>query len=264
MRGCATLAAARAALVALACGSAWAPGVALSSTKHTAPSPRLPFAYNTSGAVGIGAAPGSVSGPAVLQFQGVSGASFDPKSGRAIDLGQFVASPSSTALGRPTTYTGTPFEVEIQTPEFDKTKTVPVLAKLFPTFGKKFNLKSVVENSLLLKGHLDGTVGANGRANVTATVDSIRLGSIEAPGQDHATHYAFPIRFSQLKLPPSWTMSASAPITTGGNASPAIAPPPAAQMLAANPTPTPEPSTIVLFAVGLGGLVLGRRRLAAR
>src|SRR4051812_40001392 len=82
MRGCGTLAAARAAFVALACGSTWAPGVALSSTKHAAPSPKLPFAYNTSGAVGIGAAPGSVSGPAVLQFQGLSGATFDPRSGR--------------------------------------------------------------------------------------------------------------------------------------------------------------------------------------
>ena len=53
-----------------------------------------PFAYNTSGVVGIGADPASVTGPAVLQFQGIPTASYDPATGQPISLGQFVISPS--------------------------------------------------------------------------------------------------------------------------------------------------------------------------
>ena len=265
MRGCGTIAAARASLLAVAIGSLWSPGVALSATKHSAPSPKLPFAYNTSGVVSVGADPGSVSGPAVLQFQGVTGASFDPRTGQPINLGQFVVTPSSLATGQATSFAGTPFEVEIRAPEFNKSSSVPVLDKLLPTFGKKLSLKTVTENSLLLKGHLDGTVGANGRANVTATVDSVKLGSLHAQTQDHVTHYAFPIRYSQLKLPSSWVMAATT-IPSKVPATAGIAPAPAAQMfaVATSPTPTPEPSTILLFATAFGGLILARRRLAAR
>ncbi len=160
----------------------------------------------------------------MLQFQGVTGAIFNPKGLNAalynansvppISLGQFVAVHSSLVLGQSTTYSGTPFEVEIQTPEFNKTNTVPLLDKVFPTLGKKLDLKTVIENSVLLKGHLDGTVGANGQVNVTATIDSVKLGSMEVQTQDHVTHYTFPIRFSQLKLPSSWVISSSAPVTT--------------------------------------------------
>ncbi len=285
MRGCGTLLAARASFLAFVVGSLWAPGVAFSATKHPAPNPKLPFAYDTSGIVNIGADPASVSGPAVLQFQGVTNASFDPllKTPQVINLGQFVVEPSTLIAGQATTYSDTPFEVQVQTPEFNKTNTVPVLDKIFPTFGKQLDLKTVIENSLLLKGHLDGTVGANGQVNIVATVDSIKLGSINSASQDNVTHYAFPIRFSQFNLPPSWVLSATstsvttsspstAPntITTSSTTIPAtttttIAPAPAAEMLiATSVTPTPEPSTIAFFAVALGGLVLGRRRLRPR
>jgi hypothetical protein len=276
MRGCGNLAAARASLAVLVVGTLWAPGVAFSATKHVAPSPKKPFGYDTLGVVDIGADPASVNGPAILQFKGVTDATFNPKVFAPINLGQFVASPATSATGQVTTYTDTPFEVEIKTPEFNKTSSVPVLSSLFPTLGKKLDLKTLVENSLLLQGHLDGTVGPNGQANITATVDSIKLGSFDGQTTDHATHFAFPIRFSQLVLPPSWVLSTStASVTTPPTPTPpttattgTIAPAPAAEMLVSTPIPTPiptpEPSTIVFFATALGGLVLGRRRFLAR
>ena len=292
MHGYPALAAVRASFLApaIAAGLLWPPAVALSATKHTAPSPKQPFAYNTSGDVSVAADPSSVSGPAVLQFEGVTGASFDPKSGQPINLGQFVVAPSSVAAGQATSFAGTPFEVQVDAPEFNKTSSVPVFDKLFPTFGKKLHLKTVIENSLLLKGHLDGVVGANGQANVTATVDSIKLGSMNVQSQDHVTHYTFPIRYGQLKLPTSWAMGAgsvttpaSPPIATpsnpGGQVAQAqvvipspmgttmattsqIAPIPAAEsfVVAPTPVPTPEPSTILLFATAFGSLAAARRR----
>jgi hypothetical protein len=296
MRGCGTLVAARASFMALVIGLLWTPGVAFSA-KSPAPSPNHTFAYETSGVVNIGVDPSSVSGPDTLRFQGITNAKFDPKVPQTLNIGQFVVVPSSIVPGTTTTYTNTPFEVEIQTPEFNKINTVPVLDNLLPSLGKNLDLKTVTENSLLLTGHLDGTIGPNGQVNVTATVDSIKLGSLDAPSQDNVTHYTFPIRYNQLNLPASWVMSATASslttspstmptpstaattsattniapapaaemlITTPTTTTPTIAPPPAAEMLITAPIATPEPSTIVFFAVALGSLVLGRRRLLPR
>jgi hypothetical protein len=298
MRGTSVLATTRASLTALSFAlvfSTWFPGVALSATTRT---DMTPFAYNTSGVVGIGANPASVIGPAVLQFQGLSGASYDPAYGQPISLGQFVINPSTPTNGQGTIYSGTPFEVEIQAPGLNKTSTFPVLDSLFPGLGKDLSLKTLNENSVILKGTLTGTVAADGQANVIATVNTIKLGSLDAPTSDHITHYTFPIHFSQLVLPSGWVMNGSsvtvptesrltlttpsgqtsvaepqliAPSTTTASVAPASAA--ATQVLAApagvsgtvgTPTPTPEPSTIVFFATVFGGLVLARRRRSAR
>jgi hypothetical protein len=188
MRGWTSLATTRASVLAAGCASAWllSPGLAFAAAKSSVPSAKKPFAYETDGVVSIGADPSTVSGPAVLQFQGVTSASFNPNVVQPINLGQFVAVPSSLASGQTTTYNGTPFEVEIQTPEFNKSSSVPILDQIFPSLDKKLKLKSIVENSLLLKGHLDGTVGANGQVNVVATVDSIKLGGISGSSSDQA------------------------------------------------------------------------------
>jgi hypothetical protein len=285
---------ARASAVALIVGSGWLsiPSPALSAAKHPAASVKKPFAYDTDGVVSIAADPASVTGPAVLQFQGVTNASFNPTNLQPINLGQFVALPSSLASGQATTYNGTPFEVEVETPEFNKSSSVPLLSQVFPTLGKQLDLKSSVENSLLLKGHLDGTVSANGQVNVVATVDSIKLGSINGGGQNQVVHYSFPIRYSQLVLPSSWVMSSSSPSVTVPSSTPnptmsalstttssttgTVAPAPAAEMVTVTtptgvakanvplPTPAPEPSTIVLFAAVLTGLAIGRRRFSNR
>jgi len=275
MRGYRFPTAARASALALAIASAASPGLAVAATKHhtptTAPSS---FEYDTTGSVKAEAAPVSVAGPAVLQFQGVTKGTYAPGSGQAINLGQFVVSPSTASPGVATTYTNTPFEIQVRAPEFDKTSSIPLLSKALPKLGRSLHLKTVTMNSLLIDGHLTGTVDTSGRADVTARVDSVKLGGIQAHTQDHITRYTFPIRFNQLKLPTSWSMSALAPNPTLATtplpaqsyASPAAAvvqPAPAAEMLApgpTTPTPTPEPSTFAIFAVALGGLALARRR----
>ncbi len=287
MRGSSVLATARASLAALAfvvAGSTWCPGVALSATKRTADTP---FAYTTSGVVGIGADPASVAGPAVLQFQGVTGASYDPATGLPISLGQFVLNPSTPTYGLGTIYAGTPFEVEIHANGLDKTSTFPVLGNLFPGLGKSLSLKTLNENSVILKGTLTGIVTPGGQNNVVATVNSVKLGSLDAPTQDHITHYTFPIHFSQLKLPPGWVNAGSTVPTqstlnlTSGTTTtatplaqpqliapsdqPSIAQAPAAVSGAiGTPTPTPEPSTILLFATAFGGLAFAHRRRRSR
>jgi hypothetical protein len=292
MRGSSVLAAARASLPALAflffVGSIGYPGVAHSAAKRT---DMTPFSYNTSGVVGIGADPASVTGPAVLQFQGLGGASYDPATHQPISLGQFVINPSTPTNGLTTIYSGTPFEIEIQAPNLNKTSTFPVLGNLFPGLGKSLSLKTLNENSVILKGTLSGTIAPDGQANVTATVNTVKLGSLDAPTSNHITHYTFPIHFSQLVLPAGWVMAGATTVPTGSSltltsrttsttASPvatAIAEPqliagaaptvpaPAAQSgTVGTPTPTPEPSTIILFATAFGGMALARRRRSAR
>ena len=259
MRGSSVLATARPSLAVLALaavtvvGATWCPAAALAATKHAAGLSEAPFAYNTSGVVGIGADPSSVVGPAVLQFQGLTGASYDPAYGQAISLGQFVVNPASTTGGTTTTYNATPFEVEIQAPGLDKTSTVPVLGKLFPTLGKSLSLKTVNENSLLLKGTLTGTVSPTGQANVVATVDSVKLGSMDKSTTDHITHYTFPIRFSQLKLPTSWVMAGTTVPTSSTLSLTAVQAPLAAPTAVATPAATtlagtPEAQMIAAIA----------------
>jgi hypothetical protein len=221
------------------------------ATKHQEPPGKLPFHYDTTGLVNLQAAPTSVTGPAVLQYQGVTGATFTPGSGDPIQLGQFVVPASTNTNGQATTYDHTPFEIQVHAPEFDKTSTVPVLDKAFPKLGRKLSLKTVNESSLLIRGQLNGTVSPTGLSHVVATVNSIRPGGLEATTQDHITHYSFPVRFADLKLPPSWTMST---VTTQPS------PLAASQIFPPTPTPAPEPSTIALFAAILGGIALARRR----
>ncbi len=295
MRGCATVTPARASILAaaLACSlAALAPAPAQAATKHAAKGPSdTSFLYNTTGGVEVQAAPGSVVGPATLTYQGVTNGTYAWASGQPIQLGQFAVNPASVTSGAATTFNHTPFEVVVTAPEFDKTKSVPVLDRAFPSLGRSLHLKTNTVNSLLVTGYLNGPVSGTGVSGVGATINSVKLGGVQAHSQDHITKYAFPVRFDQLKLPPSWTIGSSLTPNTPANpalipaayqptatATPSIAaatsttttagtaaPAPAAEMLAApgvllEPTPTPEPSTIVIFAVALGGLAIARRR----
>jgi len=273
MRGYRIPAAARASALALAIASVTTPGLAGAAAKHPAPSPNS-FEYSTTGTVKVGADPSSVTGPTALQFQGVDKGTYAHASGQPINLGQFVVSPSTVTPGVSTTYNDTPFEIQVRAPQFDKTSTVPVLSKIFSAYGRSLHLKTVTMNSLLIDGHLNGTVDASGRSDIKASVDSVKLGGLQKKTQDHIIKDTFPIRFNQLKLPTSWSMSAlapnptlaTAPLPAQSYASPAAAivqPAPAAEMIVPSPTaptPTPEPSTLAIFAVALGGLALARRR----
>ena len=96
MRGFGIPAAARASM-ALALAIAGLASTSQAATKHQNPPPgKLPFLYNTTGLVEVQATPSTVTGPAILQYQGVTGATFTPGSGIPIQLGQFVV-PASAA-----------------------------------------------------------------------------------------------------------------------------------------------------------------------
>lgn len=240
MRGIAT-SSARALIVAMAfaLGGAGSPTASLAAPLKT--TSLRTFHYNTSGTVNAGFAPRSVDGPAQLRFEGVDGATF--YEGQPIALGQFVV--GSTIPGFSTEFDGTPFRVQIQVPELDKTSKVPVLGTIFSRFGRALGVKTVTENSVILRGQLNGTVGADGKADLKATVNSVRLGSLDPSTSDHVTKFTFPIRFGELKLPDGWVMAASA----NPHAS-------AQEML---PTPAPEPASVLVFGATLGGLALARR-----
>ena len=90
MRGFGIPASARAPMI-VALAIAGLASTSQAATKHQNPPPgKLPFLYNTTGMVNVQAAPGSVTGPALLQYEGVTGATFMPGSGIPIQLGQLL------------------------------------------------------------------------------------------------------------------------------------------------------------------------------
>ena len=267
----------------LGLGLTVAPSTVQAATKTSNPYQQViprTFEYNTTGTVRTAIDPSSVKGPSQLAFNGVTNAVYATGSGQTIQLGQFVVTPATTSTGAAavTTYDGTPFVIQVRAPQYDKSSKVPVLAGLLPNFSKSFHLKTQTLNSLLIRGHLDGTVNAATNSSVTATVDSVRLGSTTAAAKDTAVNFTFPVRYNDLKLPTSWTMStagnaalavaAAAPATSANSGSTAaqVLATPAAEELTANPiatpvpTPTPEPSTILILAAGAAGIAYARRR----
>ena len=282
MRGIPFSAPARASALALALAIAItitaAPGPALASAKKHTPPANTPasFLYDTTGDVQVQADPSSVSGPAQVEFQGVSDQRYAHGAGVPINLGQFVVTPGTAAPGVTTTYTDTPFEVQVTAPEFNKSTSVPLLSTVFSSLDRQLHLKTATVNSILIDGTISGTVSGTGQTDLAVTVDKVKLGGLPASTQDHITRYTFPIRFSQLELPTSWSTSTAAnpalptnPLPAETYASPAAATvqaAPALEILAAPaatatvvPTPTPEPSTLAIFAVALAGLALARR-----
>ncbi len=279
--------------ITLALGLAIAPNVASAASKtstHATTTTTLTnpyqvivpktFEYNTTGVIQTHAAPSTLTGPSQLSFSGVSNAVYATGSNQTIQLGQFVVNPVNTPSGASSvsTYRDTPFVIQVRAPAYDKTSKVSVLDNLLPNFGRAFHLKTQTINSLLIRGHLDGTVNGSGQSSVTATVDAVKLGGVQPTSKSYATNYTFPVHYNDLKLPTSWTMNTAGnalatPSPTPGTAFPAassasaqILATPAAEMLAtapAGPTPTPEPSTLAIFAAALGA-AWSRRRATTR
>ena len=292
----------QASTLVLVLGSALVPGAAFASSKTKNPMAETTtttvtnpyfvnvpktFEYNTTGTIRTQGASASLTGPSQLSFNGVSNAVYVTGSNQTIQLGQFVVNPATTASGAAavSTYHDTPFVIQVRAPGYDKTSKVALLAEVLPNFGRSFHLKTETINSLLIRGHLDGTVNPSAQSSVTATVDSVKLGGTQPTSKSYGINYTFPVRYSDLKLPTSWTMNtagnalAATSINPGGpviglttgnapaatSASAQLLATPAAEMLTvagtpAGPTPTPEPSTILIFATAAAGFAWSRRR----
>ena len=210
--------------VAFAFGATLAPADARAATKTSNPYQQVvprTFEYNTTGVIRAGG--GTVRGPNQLSFTGIPSATYVTDSSQPIQLGQFVVTPTAAGnnAAAVTTYDNTPFVIQVHAPQYDKTKSVPVLSSLLPNFGNTLHLKTATINSLLVKGHLDGTVDANGASTVTATVDSTRLGSLKGAPKSTTYNYTFPVRSTDLKLPTSWTMNTTAKALASTSAAPA-------------------------------------------
>ena len=114
--------------------------------------------YSTVGSVSPGdprvVDDGVLVGPAVVGAAGVTSGSFDLPG--TIHLGSLVVTPSTD--GAASTYTKVPFYLSFEAPEF------------YRTVGSGDNM-TVYQGVFTLNGHLDGTVRANGQADLTATID---------------------------------------------------------------------------------------------
>ena len=205
--------------VLVALGGWVAPGVTHAAATKAANQYQqvIPTSFDYTSTGEIRNRPSTINGPAQLSFNGVPAGTYVTGSNQTIQLGQFVVNPARTATGADavTTYNGTPFVIQIRAPQFDKTKDVPILSKVLPSFGRSFHLKNQTMDSLLIKGHLNGTVSGSGASNVTATVDQTRLGTIDKLPKNTAVNYSFPVRYGQLKLPTSWKMNTTANALAG-------------------------------------------------
>jgi hypothetical protein len=207
-----------------------------------------PIPYETAGSIGQYGLPdpsGTIEGAAVIRFQGQTDASFTPSS--PFSLGDFVVAP---AAGGGTTYVHTPFEIELRTPEFDRIIPAP----LVPTpAGPPAGLATVIDNSVVIRGFLDGTVAGSGRSDVVATLASIAVGPAawRIFAQDDLRQYAFPFPLSELSV------EGRLPLTTTSGAGGRFA-------LAAEVLAVPEPTVLCVTLIACAGWTVGRRVSAGR
>lgn len=205
--------------------------LALASMAWPAPASASAITYNTGGSVtpaGFKQPDGSLVGPGVVGVAGVTGGSFDLPG--TIALGSLVVTPSSNGMS--STYTDVPFSISFNAPD------------LYRTSGSGDDI-TVYNNVFTLTGHLDGTVRADGQADLTATVDGFSplVNYPVTPGW----HYVDGLPFSMSDLTTAPTFHLTTP--AGGGS------------VAIDVQAVPEPSTLAFAGAVLAGLLLRRRSL---
>jgi hypothetical protein len=194
--------------------------------------------YSTSGWVSAPWASGPIS------FVGLSGATLDSDS--PFPLGQFAV--AITQPGVTTTYTDTPFAIDFTAPQFHR--VVSGTENGHPTLTQYDGVFEVY-------GHLDGTVGPDGRSNVVATFGGV------SPSQSYLVMTAdrgylngLPFPVSDLRIPTTLALDTPA---FGSGASRRGTFPVTAQIAA------PEPGSFAIFILAiLGSCWSARRRASSR
>ncbi len=172
-----------------------------------------------------------------LHFEGTRG-TLVPGANAPVSLGRFVIDPMPS--GTRSTLVHVPFDIELRAPSFNQ--TLPQWT--FPD-GRTVHLTTVIDNSIVIHGFLDGSLdgpGTGSASKLTASIDSVKLGGLRAYTADHIHVFHFPIPLQRLQIDPQ-TVSPSGDIA-----------------LRARIAPVPEPAPLGLLATTLIGLVLRRRR----
>lgn len=179
----------------------------------------------------------TITGATGVEFEGVGG-SLDLAASDPFRLGVLtVELDSETSPGR---FERTPFSLEIQLPD---------LERAIPAGDPEGSpdIRTVVDQSLVVEGVLDGWIHSDGSSDLAFEVSEIRPGGLRFVTADHIRRYAFPIPLDSLVV----TAPESLGPADGG-----------AVRLALQAQIVPEPTTLALFAPLVLGLAL-RRRLRA-
>lgn len=173
----------------------------------------------------------TIHGVEAVRYEGAGGLFDGPGPFR---LGELVVALPTEGRGR---FDRTPLQIELYLPD---------LERALPAGDPDGNpdIRTVVDQSLVVEGVLDGWVDADGSADLSLDVTDIRLGGLRIITADHVRRYEFPVPLESL------VVSASSAVGT---------PSPGVVRLAIQAQVVPEPSTLALFVPILAALALRRR-----
>jgi hypothetical protein len=183
------------------------------------------FDYNVDGSRG------SLTGPAVATFSGVTGATFGLPG--SIHLGSLVVTPAATGVS--SHYSDVPFQIQFTAPDYHRVVGTPYVLNGGPV--------TQYDAQFVVRGHLDGTVLGNGKSDLTLTIDRISLGTLYPQTTDRGYLSDLPFSLSSLTAGPTFHLSTAA----GGGS------------LSLDAQAVPEPSTLAFLGLVVAGLVLRRR-----
>jgi hypothetical protein len=126
-----------------------------------------------------------------VRFEGAAGML---DAGSPFHLGTFLIDPP--ALGATIDFVDTSFALGIRTPELNLT---------IPPDGPD-SIRTEIDNSLIIRGRINGRLSDSEPSFLSATFDSVDIGGIYYYTLDHIHEFAFPFPASDLSLPAGLTL----------------------------------------------------------